>query len=293
MFTEARIKLTIWYLIIIMAISIFFSFIIYRGATMELSRIERFERHRSPILNEIKDRITLRLFYINLIILGFSGAAGYFLAGRTLKPIAKMMGEQKEFISNASHELRTPLTSLKTEIEVALRNPKTHDKNILASNLEDVNKMQRLTNYLLELHKYEEGREIIMTKVDLKEIVQKAISKTAAKTDLKKSIVIGNEDALIELVIILVDNAIKYSPKGSNVSIKVRPGVIEVKDHGVGIAEEDISHIFDRFYRADKSRSKDGYGLGLSIAKNIVDLHKGKIIVKSEIGKGTIFKIIF
>lgn len=301
MFKEARIKLTGWYLVIIMAISIFFSVIIYRGAVMELDRIQRAQMLRRPppasfvidleVLEESKRRIIFSLILVNAAILGISALAGYFLAGKTLDPIAKMVDEQKKFVGNASHELRTPLTSLKTEIEVALRDPKTKNKNILKSNLEEINRMQKLTNYLLELNRYEEGRGIPMTKVDLRKIVLNMIGKKKVKTDLRKSIIVGNEDALIELVTILLDNAFKYSPKRSEVSIKVKDGTIEVIDKGIGISKENLPHIFDRFYRSDKSRGTDGYGLGLSIAKSIVDLHKGRIEVESKLGKGSIFRV--
>lgn len=294
MFTEARIKLTIWYSLIIMIISVFFSLIIYHGSTAELNRIEMFERHNSQILDEIRDRIGIRLFYLNLIILGLSGTAGYFLAGKTLDPIGKMVLEQKEFISNASHELRTPLTSIKTEIEVGLRDKNLNlisAKELLKSNLEDVNTMTKLSNYLLKLSRLEFQNEMPMTKVDLKDIAISAIGKLYVKTDLEKSVVIGNADSLKELVSILVDNAIKYG-KGKSVEVKVFDHTIIVKDHGIGISESDLPHIFDRFYRGGMTRGKDGYGLGLSIAKSIVEIHKGKIEVTSKVDDGTTFKVI-
>jgi len=296
MLKEARIKLTFWYLVIIMTVSVFFSVLIYRGATGELTRIERAEQFRDPILDDIRDRIAIRMFYLNLAILVFSGASGYFLAGQTLDPIRKNIEEQKEFVSNASHELRTPLTSLKTEIEVALRDPKTKDKTLLESNLEDVNRMQKLTNYLLKFNRYEDGREVQMIKVDLKEIVLSAVKSFKYKFDLslKSSIVIGNKDSLVELVTILLDNAIKYSPKKGKVTVIVKDGTVSVKDRGVGISKVDIPHIFERFYRAGSPKGEgnvDGYGLGLSIAKSIINLHGGKIEVESKLGRGTTFTV--
>lgn len=320
MFTIARIKLTAWYLVIIMVISLSFSVAIYLGVNRELVRLENSQNARQQRVDRISTflkesgvplppesasqidlenveqarlRIVSALGIINLSILILAGAGGYFLAGVTLDPIAKMMDEQKEFVSNASHELRTPLTSLKTEIEVALRNPKTKDKELLKSNLEEVNNMQKLSNYLLELNRYESGKEIPMTDVDLMAVALKAVGKKKIKMNLKKSIVTGNEDALAELVTILIDNAIKYG-KGKTVEIRTKPdGTIEIEDHGMGIAESEIPHIFDRFYRSDKSRGTDGYGLGLSIAKSIVDLHKGKIEVESKVGKGSTFRVSF
>jgi two-component system sensor histidine kinase CiaH len=231
------------------------------------------------VIQETKMRIALSLFATNIVILGLSAASGYFLAGKTLEPIRKNMEEQKEFIGSASHELRTPLTSLKTEIEVGLRDKKltvSAAKKILISNLEEVNKMQKLSDYLLRLNRLESGKSAFeKSKVDLRKIVTNAIGKRNVKSELEKSIVTGSEDALTELVTILLDNAFKYSPKAT------------------GIPKKDLPHIFDRFYRSDRSRTKDGYGLGLSIAKQIADLHGARIKVESKLGVGSTFKVIF
>ena len=337
MFTQARIQLTVWYLVIIMAISLSFSGVIYIGINNELGRLDNMQKARQdrvdristfleqnglPIppepaspntesVSEARGRIIIILGLINLSILVLSGAGGYFLAGQTLEPIAQMLDEQKEFVGNASHELRTPLTSLKTEIEVSLRDKKlslTQAKQLLASNLEDVNMMQKLSNYLLELHKYENGKaKLTIQKIDLVTVGKNSLKKLEALAKerniklvdkLKSAKVSGDEDSLIELVSILIDNAIKYSSKGKQVIVKsgVEKGrsFISVQDFGIGIAQEDLGHLFERFYRADNSRSKvktDGYGLGLSIAKSIVDLHKGRISVESKIGKGTTFTV--
>lgn len=316
MFKQARIKLTAWYLVIIMAISLSFSLVIFTGVSGELTRIEASQRIRiqriqniipteqifepetaEDFVSEARTRIILTLGVINLFILVLSGMGGYFLAGRTLEPISKMVEEQKEFVSNASHELRTPLTVMKTEIEVGIRNKKITPKEareLIESNLEEVNKMQALSNYLLRLGRYESEGKIPMVKVDLKKVALNAIGKMKVTANLKKSIVMGNEDALVELVTILLDNAVRYNPKGTEIGVNVSGGVIEVYDRGIGIAKEDLPHIFDRFYRGEVSRSKektDGYGLGLAIAKSIVELHKGKIEAESKVGKGTTFRV--
>src|SRR3972149_8553395 len=307
MFKEARIKLTLYYLVIMMIINVFFSLIIYRGATSELRRIESIQHLRRPapfkvviepeIVEETKRRIAFALVYLNIFILGIAGAGSYLLAGKTLEPIKKNMDDQKDFVSNASHELRTPLTSLKTEIEVALRDKRlslADAKNIIKSNLEEVNKMQSLSNYLLNLNKYQGGNgNIIFTNVDLKKVALVAIGKNNIKTDLKKSFVNGNEKSLVELVKILIDNALKYSGEDSEIEVKVSDGTLAVKDNGAGISKEDLPHIFDRFFRGDKSRSKDGYGLGLSIAKTIADVHGAKLAVESRLKKGSTFKLLF
>ena len=334
MFHEARLKLTGWYLLIIMAISLSFSVAIYAGVNNELVRIGNVQKARQARVDTISNfltqnglpippesqspneetveaarlRIISALGLINLSILVISGLGGYFLAGLTLDPISEMVKEQKEFVSNASHELRTPLTSLKTEIEVALRDRTmnlTDVKKLLTSNLEDVNSMQRLSNYLLELNRYENSDlELEIKKINLAEVAGRVIGQIGPiarkkgikiTSKLKKTVVHGTEDSLTELSKILIENAVKYSGKNKSVEVKTKNGgILEVKDFGIGIPEADIPHIFDRFYRGESSRSKekvDGYGLGLSIAKSIVDKLGGKIKVDSKLGQGTTFSV--
>ncbi len=314
-FISARTRLTIYYLAIIMAISLFFSLIIYQGATFELRRIENMQKIRRPnpaflidpdIVRETKTRIFFTLLTINAFILGVSGVSGYFLSGKTLEPISRMVEDQKDFISNASHELRTPLSALKTQIEVALRDSKmtlAESKKLLKSNLDDVNSMTQLSNYLLKLNRFQSGNnKLDFKRCNLATIVKKVvqnnsqiISKGGNKVEknLENVFVHGNEESLSELVSILLDNAIKYG-EGKNIKISVKkPRVFEISDNGLGIAANDLPHIFDRFYRGDKSRGKDGYGLGLSIAKQIAENHGAKIKVISKENKGTSFKVIF
>lgn len=304
-FTNVRTKLTLYYLTIIMVISLFFSLIIYSGATRELNRIESLQRIRRPnpqflidpdLISETKVRILFSLLSLNTLILVVSGISGYFLAGKTLDPIKEMLDEQKEFVSNASHELRTPLASLKSQIEVALRDKKMtlkDAKELLTSNLEDVNNMTRLSNYLLKLNNFQDGKARLELKdLDLSELVVKAAGKKKVKLNLVKTIINGNEDSLTELVNILIDNAIKYG-NNKEVDISLNKKILKITDKGIGIPKTDLPHIFDRFFRGDKARHHDGYGLGLSIAKQIADSNNAKIKVDSKLGVGTTFKVIF
>lgn len=317
MFKEARVKLTAWYLLIIMTISLSFSMAIYAGVNAELLRVYNLQFTRQQkidtfdleTIESARLRIIWTLGIINLSILVISGMGGYLLAGITLDPISKMVKEQKEFVGNASHELRTPLTSLKTEIEVALRdkNMTIKDaKKLFKSNLEEVDNMQRLSNHLLSLNRYEKISDINFTTVSLKDVATEAVKRTSVlasakkikvKLKLKDTNVRGDKVAFVELVSILLENAIKYSPNGKKVEVMVKKGgMLEVQDFGMGIKREDIPHIFERFYRVEHSRSKEktsGYGLGLSIAKSIVEKFGGKIRVSSVIGKGSTFSIQF
>ncbi len=323
MFQKARSKLTAWYLCIIMFVSVSFSMGMFRILTMELDRIERIERvqisRRFPqppafldpeLIEETKQRLILRLVAINVLILTGSAAAGYFLAGRTLKPIADMVDEQNRFITDASHELRTPLTSLKSEIEVNLRDKELsldQAKTLLKSNLEEVNSLQVLSDGLIRLTQYSAPSEPAVTDVSLAVIAGEAVRRIAHAAKQKQIAITnnipniktqGNQTALTELFVIFLDNAIKYSPKQKTIHLTGKKSdghvVIDIADQGFGIAEKDIPHLFDRFYRADKSRTKinvPGYGLGLSIAKQIVDQYNGTIRVTSALNKGTTFTI--
>lgn len=327
MFQSARLKLTAWYLIIIMIISLLFSLIIYGGINRELERFSyfrqtrigmyRFTEHVLPspfdpeMINSARERIVTVLIFINIGILGLSGVASYFLAGKTLKPIKKMVDEQNRFVTDASHELRTPLTSLRTEIEVNLRDKKLSleaAKKLLESNLEEVINLQKLSDHLMSLAAYHgKNGSIVFEKLQLAKVIEESIKKVQAlsktkkislKKDIENSEIMGNRQSLEELFVILLDNAVKYSEGNTVVKInsKKNDGVVvtKVEDQGTGIDQKDIPYIFDRFYRADKSRSKDkssGYGLGLSIAKKIVELHGGKINVESKPGKGSVFTV--
>lgn len=331
MFQSARLKLTLWYLLIIMSISIIFSVVIYRGSTAEIERSLRNQQFRiyrqqhqdvlfpldfrpSPdeqVINEASERMKLALALINLGIFVIAGGAGYLLAGRTLKPIQEVLDEQNRFIADASHELRTPITALKSEIEVYMRGKK-HDikeaDSVLNSNLEEVNNLQILSDNLIQLAQYQQPNKISdFKKLSLQEIINSSLKKLnsliqqkniSVANKIKDFEILGHKDNLVELFTILIDNAIKYSPEKSKITIfskKIDHMIsINISDEGIGISTKDTPHIFDRFYRADISRSKQkisGYGLGLSIAKKIVDNHNGTISVNSEEGKGTTFTV--
>lgn len=330
MFQNARLKLTAWYLLIITLISLFFSIIIYRGLTSELERglriqayrvlnpglyppayiIQKQSRYDPKILEEAETRIQFYLFITNLVIIGLAGVAGYFLAGRTLAPIEKMVEEQTRFVADASHELRTPLTAMKTSTEVALRDKKLDlksTKEILTNTLLQVDKMQALTNSLLSLAHYEERAQTHFEPVDLKVVAMEAL-KTITPIAKQKKILIkdklvsitipGDNESLTKLLIIFLDNAVKYSHQGAeiNLSISQNDGhaQIIVGDNGTGIEDNEKAHIFDRFYRAETSRGKsgpDGHGIGLALARKIVDLHQGTIQVQSKKDKGSEFII--
>lgn len=326
MFRSAALKLTFWYLAIIVALSIGFSLALYSLSSDDLTRNARrqvsffkanltpddfttYVRLREKQLHEDLGHIRDNLLIFNLIVLLTGGAASYGLARRTLRPIEESLEAQTRFAGDASHELRTPLAAMQTEIEVALRNPsltKALAIKLLQSNLEEVAKLKALSDGLLRLSTTE-SKQVFDQEVPLKKVVEKAAErwdkiastkKITIKTELSDVRTYGDEQSLVDLVSILLDNAIKYSPKNSEVSIRVyrkdKNAYVSISDKGIGIKAEDLPRIFERFYRTDSSRSKKhtgGYGLGLAIAKKIADLHGGSIEVKSARERGATFTI--
>lgn len=326
MFRSATFKLTLWYIAIVMAISLMFSFILYSSATNELDRGINGETYRIsrqfPVFRDTRllkpgedyanasHRLLMRLVGFNLVVLVGAGFASYWLARRTLEPIQAAHEQQKRFTADVSHELRTPLTALRMESEVALMNDKASARELraaLTSNLEEVTKLEALINNLLKLTRLEadELRQHF-TRLNSRTITKTALEQAQTLADTRKITLNsqladlplqGDRESLVQLLVILLDNAIKYSPSGAVVTVTSKQdegaAIIAIEDHGQGIAPDALEHVFDRFYRADKSRTKasadksEGYGLGLSIAKMIADLHGGTIHLSSQLGRGT------
>ena len=314
-----------------MVVSGAFSVTLYNSSTYELRNLERRQMVRFQDLpfvqpeisqlnvrhiQQIEDslgRIKLGLLYFNLAILFSGGAASYFLARRTLQPIEEALEDQKRFTADASHELRTPLTAIKTELEVALRDNKltlTDSKNLHRSTLEEIDKLEALATGLLTLAQQDNDTSPKSQRYELQTIITEAterLKKVATKrgitliTPTTKLSLETDGWALTELLTILLDNAIKYSDSNTMVSIVIslrhhkQQLAISIRDQGVGIAPAALPHIFDRFWRADQSRSKKqttGYGLGLSIAKKISNRLRAEIVVVSKQAVGSEFTIL-
>lgn len=323
MFRSATFKLTAWYLSILVIISLLFSVIIYSISTSEVrtrldflqksSRIVinddrfNFNQFRDDQIHEAEASLVTSLMITNLAIWLAGGIGSYYLARRTLTPIEEAHEAQSRFTSDASHELRTPLASMKTELEVALRDPKLTNeemRELLESNLEEVDKLTKLSQTLLQISQLDHEnlkREkialdtIAQTVIDRLDKAGKRISLTGKKTHT----VIANKASIEELLAILLDNAVKYSPDNSLVRVQLvstkQMSGFEIINDGPGISEDVLPHIFDRFYRADSSRTggeKKGYGLGLSLAKKIVELHSGELTVSSGINQPTTFRVL-
>lgn len=330
MFSKAYLKLAGFYLLIIMTISFLFSTTLYFAAVGELERgagrqrdliesiLDRpmpgqermLSEQRQEALDEAKSRVIGRLIVINLLILVIAGGLSYYLARRSLQPIEEAHKSLERFTADASHELRTPITAMQTEIEVALSDPKLTLKSAkeqLNSNLEELEKLTSLSDGLLRLARLD-NTYMSLDEVSLEELIETAVArvkplakKKKIKLDVKKMqpvTIIGDQTSLMEGFVIVLDNAIKYSPEKSTVTVKTSSKKhttrISVTDQGVGIKATELPHIFDRFYRADSSRTNSathGYGLGLAIAKNTFVSHHGSITATSKQDKGTTFEI--
>lgn len=254
-----------------------------------------------------------------LYVLGIGGLvsilialfAGLFLAKRALVPIQLSWEKQQQFIADASHELRTPLSVILVNLERLFRSPERtieeESEHIMVS-IQETRRLNKLVGDLLTLARSDSNElQILKQKVAMDELVQKSVHTfrqlavvrgIEIETDIQQPLELnGDQERIQQLLVILLDNALKYSNEQGKIAVSCKregQGItLVVKDNGIGIAKEDIPYVFDRFFRADKMRSRqtDGTGLGLSIAKWIVDAHGGRIRVESEEGAGATFTV--
>jgi len=321
LFHSATVKLTLWYLLILMTVTLAFSVVLYNASAQELDRPfpreivrertllnnEDFLQARQALAEEGKRNLILNLVGLNIVTLALGAGASYFFARRTLQPIEEALNAQTQFVSDASHELRTPLAVMKTENEIVLRDTaqnKSGYKAVVQSNLEEVERLQALTDRLLALSS---SQTLPLDNFPVSEAIQASVKRHATAARQKgitlshqtsALLAYGNHDSVCDVISVLVDNAIKYSPEDSDVKLTAiesgRHTLIEVIDQGDGIAEKDLPHIFDRFYRADASRSKinvEGYGLGLALAKRMAELNRAELSVKNNDVSGATFTL--
>jgi len=217
----------------------------------------------------------------------------------------------KQFTADASHELRAPISLIRTTAEVAIQRdrPAEEYREALSEILEESERTSQVVDSLMLLARADSGKEVLeYLPVDACTVAREAIEqgeKLARNHGLEFTTgalegpipIQADADALRRALLILIDNAVKYTPDGGAVKVDVAAqdgfAVASVSDTGIGIVREDLAHIFDRFWRADKARSREqgGAGLGLSIAKWIAEMHGGSIEVESEPGKGSVFHL--
>lgn len=256
-------------------------------------------------LDKISKRYTRVAIIIILIVSLSAFFIGNYFASKAVLPVEKTMQIQKEFIGDASHEMRTPLSVMLASVDMI--EGKASDKKIISNMKTEIMNMRELVNSLLVLARIEDTESKTgFSSFNLSNLIKNVVKNlqiVANKKNIKIKVNVGhihifaNESSIKNLITILLDNAIKYSNENTEINIKASRhlGYIKIafKDQGIGIPPEDLDKIFARFYRVDKARSQKtaGYGLGLAMAKKILELHKGKIEVESSYKKGSTFTV--
>lgn len=256
-------------------------------------------------------RLQTLLELIGLIVFA-TAIFGYIIARVTLSPTRNALAAQKQFIGNIAHELRTPLSIIKTNTELTLLEHSLAPdlKVTMESNIEELDRISEIINNLLSLSALIRPERMDFGAVDLSLVASDTIQKFAhlakrgeKEITLRKSPetwVWGNGTALQQIVGNLLKNAIQYSPRRGHVRVTIEPAPnnhveLIVQDTGMGIARKDLFRIFEPFYRSDPSRTRGagGSGLGLTIVSELVKMHRGKITVRSALGRGTTVSILF
>jgi signal transduction histidine kinase len=263
-------------------------------------------------VDETLNRLEQQLMIASGVALLLGLLVAVLMANKSLHPLRLAFGRQREFVADASHELRTPLTLIRTNAEAWIRRAPGSPQATFARHI--VDEVEQLTRIVSDLsllaladarslpveHRPVELTGLVRELADyVRPLAQERgiILRAEAPSELIR--MTGDTSRIRQLLIILLDNALAYTDAGGTVALRVANGGdkarISVEDTGSGIAPADLPHIFERFYRADKARTRErgGTGLGLAIARWIVDAHGGSIDVKSELGKGTLVTLTF
>jgi signal transduction histidine kinase len=259
----------------------------------------------ADIVNSIGLVKSKNFFSFFIITISITAIFSYIIAKMTLSPTRNALKSQKRFVSDIAHELRTPLSVIKTNSEVALLDDIDHKiKKIFKNNIEELDRVSVIINNLLTFNNLVHPEQVRFKDVNMGEVVDISVKKLEEliKTkDIKLNVkkikpytVWGNAVALEQITINILKNAINYNREGGTVSINLEPDykgnvVLCIEDNGIGISQNDLLHIFEPFYRAEKSRSRQmgSSGLGLTIVSELVKLHSGRISVSSHLREGT------
>ena len=265
---------------------------------------------RQPQINVLNNLLKIFLM-VGVISLSLIYLVSLYLTNKIIKPIKESYNKQKQFIGDASHELKTPLAIIKTNLSVISENKNENIRSQMKwlNYINDQSdRMSKLIDEMLTLAKVDDMKEIVeIERFDLSDLLNNILLTCEAyifenninlHSDIKEEIFIkGDKENLKKTIIIILDNAIKYTNKNGSIFVNLKEEKnkvkLEIKNTGEGIKKEHLEKIFERFYRIDESRVREsgGYGLGLSIAKSIVDYHKGRIYAESNLGKDTTFII--
>ena len=256
------------------------------------------------------DRLGITLLILNGAMIIIVPGIAWLMTRRTLAPVQRIHEQQKQFVSDVAHVLRTPLSIMSGELEVALGKERTTAdyRQVLTSSKQETDRLIALAENLLFLARDDQRQQTLeFEKVDITDLIGSVIASLQTES-LKKEISLhfepedeptftwGQPAMLQRLFFNIIHNAIHYTPIKGDIWISLSTGKqyaqVKIKDNGIGISPEDQEKVFNRFYRADDSRSQaKGYGLGLAICKSIVELHRGKINLRSAINRGSTFTI--
>jgi signal transduction histidine kinase len=326
MFRKANIRLVLFYSLITLLLFAAFSIGLYvwmdrsfgAGYVSEVEQQDfqgQFDERDTAIATtagEVAlDRLRNNLLILNGALIVIVPSVAWLMTRRTLAPVQRIHDQQKQLASDVAHELRTPLSIMSGELEVALRKERTvaDYKQVLVSSKQETDRLISLVENLLFLATGDQGKQAInFEKVDITDLIGEVIASLQIEISSKHialhfepeeapSSVLGQPSMLRRLFYNIINNAILYTPVEGNIWVSLSSSKqyaqVKVKDTGIGISREDQGKIFDRFYRVDPSRSQaKGYGLGLAICKSIVELHRGKITVDSDLGQGSTFTVI-
>ena len=260
-------------------------------------------------LEQTSEKHESQIALVMICFWGISLFASIFLAKMSVKPLLESMNRQKAFVENASHELRTPLAVLQNRLEALFRKPEAtimESSENIASSLDEVRNMRLLTTNLLNLARRDDGIKLEYGEINPSffrqtfanyEIVAEENDKVFEYENQVDRSLVSDKVLLKQLMTILFDNALKYTEEDGKIrfvaQFKDRYLYLRLEDNGPGIPDEAKKRIFDRFYRVDKARTrqKGGFGLGLSLAKQIVEAFNGTIAVRDNKPKGTIFEV--
>ncbi len=288
----------------------------YRALAFEYGDSDDDNRYVQLLVNVDSEANLVASYFkiiVSAVVLGciLSIIASYILSKKTLKPLQENMLKQMEFVQNVSHELRTPLTIIQAKQELLLQDPnaKIIDKSEdIGVTLSETKRLTKMVKDLLMLSRADSKSislqkdvvdidgyisEIVNPYIELAEVQEKKLNvNCSCKTEIEV-----DSGKIYQLIVILLDNALKYTEPGDEIEVnsymKDNKCVIEVKDTGIGVSEEGLKRIFERFYREDKARGREtgGSGLGLSIASSIVSMHGGTIKATHNSPKGMVFTV--
>ncbi len=290
----------------------------YRGITCKLTSPENEDYYVDILVNINSEKAMISNFTKALIIgtiavIIISFFISIYLSRKSINPIVKAYKKQTEFVQNASHELRTPLTIIQAKQEMLLQSPDSTiiDKSEdIALTLNETRRLSKMVSELMDLARADNDKTIIdKSKTDLNDLIREVMAPFEEIAEMQNKTmeselscnkeIYADKNKLKQLLVILLDNAVKYTEKGDSIKVIANNQndkfTINVIDTGIGISDESLKHVFERFYREDKARSREkgGSGLGLAIAHTIVSVHGGTIKINHNKPKGTIVTIKF